>query len=235
MPTARPSIRARIGAVLVNSTVPLSAYRPAMPTPTPISAFSIVIPAATSEPKVTTRTIAAIATPITSDEPAAGSLLSTSPPGATCQPWASAAAPTCSYASRCSSVTLSAPSANWTWISPYWPSGLMAWAVSGSTAPTTPGSVAASWVTSVATAWPCGVPSRPGCGALSAMVPVAPLAAGNCSSSRSFASCDSVPGIVKSLDVGPRRVRAARPRPASTTSQSAATTRRRRIAPRPSR
>ena len=114
MPTARPSIRAMIGAVVVSSTTPLSANRPAMPTPTPISAFSMVIPAATSDPKVITRTIAATATPIASAEPNSGGESITSPPGATCQPCALAAAPTFSNAFRWWAVTSSRPVSNWT-------------------------------------------------------------------------------------------------------------------------
>jgi hypothetical protein len=67
------------------------------------------------------------------------------------------------------------------------------------------------------------------------MVPVAPLASGNSVCRASMARCDSVPGMVKSLEVGPVRVIAAPPRAASSTSHSTTTSFRRRNEARPSR
>lgn len=58
MPTARPGISARTGVASLRLNTSVSAYGPAIPTPTPTSAFSSVIPAATGEPKVPTRTMA---------------------------------------------------------------------------------------------------------------------------------------------------------------------------------
>ncbi len=50
MPTARPSITARIGVVDCSWTKPESVVMPATPMPTPTIAVTRFIPAATSEP-----------------------------------------------------------------------------------------------------------------------------------------------------------------------------------------
>ncbi len=115
-----------------------------MPTPTPISALSMVMPAATSDPKVTTSTTIATATPIASVLPTSGSEFITSPPCSTCRPAAWAAEPLCSYAVRWESVTLSTCSVNWTEIRAYRPSGETEPVVNGSSAASTPGSSLAS-------------------------------------------------------------------------------------------
>ena len=67
------------------------------------------------------------------------------------------------------------------------------------------------------------------------MVPVAPLASGNCDFSASIARCDSVPGMVKSLEVAPLNAAAAPPSPPSTTTQMTSTSQRCRNEARPSR
>src|SRR5690349_7606330 len=235
MPTARPSISASTGAVLVSETTLLTAKSPAMPAATPISAFSMVMPAATSEPNVTTRTTRAIATPMASVPPTSGSEFITSPPCSTRSPAASAAAPLCSYSVRCTSLTASARSTNCTWISAYRPSGESARTAYGSTAPTTPGSADASltrpWTACLST----GSASVPPAGAATTMVPVAPLASGNSVRRASIARCDSVPGMVKLLDVGPLNSRALPPSSVSSTSHRATTSLRRRNEARPSR
>jgi hypothetical protein len=69
MPTASPSIRARIGVVDCRSTNPVSAVIPAAPMPTPTAAVSRFIPAATSDPYVTASTTSAATTPIPSAAP----------------------------------------------------------------------------------------------------------------------------------------------------------------------
>ncbi len=56
-----------------------------MPTPTPIRALAMVMPAATSEPNVTTSTTSATSTPMASVPPTSGSVCRGSPPAATFQ------------------------------------------------------------------------------------------------------------------------------------------------------
>ena len=68
MPTARPIMEASIGVmseiVSVNS---VASWTPRSPTPTPITAESSGMPAATKEPNVMSRTTAATARPISSE------------------------------------------------------------------------------------------------------------------------------------------------------------------------
>ncbi len=227
MPTASPSIRARIGAVLVSPTTPLSANSPAMPAPTPISAVSMVMPAATSEPRVTTRTASATRTPMPSVPPISGSLCMTSPPCSTRRPACSAAAPEWAYASRCASVIASSWAANCTWTSACRPSGEIAPAANGSTAATAPGRDPASRTTAATAARASGSCRLRLAGAAITIVPVVPLACGNSRLRESMARCDSVPGIVKSLVVGFMNAAAAPPSATSRTSQRATTSRRR--------
>jgi len=101
--------------------------------------------------------------------------------------------------------------------------------------PTTPGSSLAS-PTSCLTAAVSGpsVSVRPS-GAATTIIPTAPAPSGNSCRSESIARCDSVPGIVKLLDVGPLNASAAPPSAASSTSQSTTTSLRRRYEARPSR
>src|SRR5258705_1309930 len=61
------------------------------------------------------------------------------------------------------------------------------------------------------------------------------LACGNRSASWSMATCDSVPGVVKELDVWPDRVAAPIPTSASSNTHSPATNQRRRNEKRPIR
>src|SRR5918996_625101 len=99
---------------------------------------------------------------------------------------------------------------------------------------TTPGTFAAP-ATASATAF-ARSPAISGSplGAANTIRPDAPLASGSRSSSRSTASCDSVPGIVAESVVDPLSVDAAANMPTSTTSQAARTALRRRKAMRPS-
>ena len=152
MPTARPSINARIGAVLDISMVPESHRMPDSPTATPINAVSIVIPAATSDPKVISRMIIAATTPRASSEPMAGVCFTAPPLSSICRVsvrWASAMAAIVSWVD--SGISESWP-AKATWAIATRPSGEMALAVTGSMAPTTPG----TFPTSSATCAICG-------------------------------------------------------------------------------
>ena len=137
---------ARIGVVLVRSTTWPRSMSPETPSATPMSALSIVMPAATSEPKVMSRTTRATATPRPSVEPTSGSVSSGSPPAATLQP-AGADCPSCSKAVRSAAVSLSEVWSYWTPTSAYRPSGLTARVSNGLVAATTPGSAEARWTT----------------------------------------------------------------------------------------
>ena len=66
MPTASPIISARVGALEDSVTTFEASSRAPMPTPMPTNAVSRFIPAASSEPKVSTRTSTATPTPMNS-------------------------------------------------------------------------------------------------------------------------------------------------------------------------
>ena len=85
MPTARPSIVARIGAVSDRSMTPDSAVTPAMPIATPMIAVISGIPAASSEASVIARTTKAIIMPALS-EPASFASVTRPPPNSTFMP-----------------------------------------------------------------------------------------------------------------------------------------------------
>lgn len=86
MPTARPIIIARVEVVEPRSRVLASAVIAETPMPTPMRAVSSGRPAATSEPKVMTRTTAATAMPMISLLPVCGTVWSASPPISTVSP-----------------------------------------------------------------------------------------------------------------------------------------------------
>ncbi len=77
---------ARIEVVEPSSSALASAVIVETPMPTPIRAVSRGSPAATSEPKVMTRTTAATAMPMTSVAPVSGTAWSASPPTSTVSP-----------------------------------------------------------------------------------------------------------------------------------------------------
>ena len=74
---------ASTGVTLVRSKTWPASSSPNNPTPTPMSALTMVMPAATSEPNVMSRTTRATATPMVSVEPTSGSVIRGSPPAAT--------------------------------------------------------------------------------------------------------------------------------------------------------
>ena len=86
MPTARPIISASTGVFEFSSSEPDASMIPAIPMPTPISAVSSGIPAASSEPNVMISTTAATATPRPSVAPVAGAPCTASPPYSTSNP-----------------------------------------------------------------------------------------------------------------------------------------------------
>ena len=69
MPTARPSIRASEGVIVLRSLNTVNATAPARPTPTPSSATSSGRPAAMRLPSVMTSTTSATVRPSTSPGP----------------------------------------------------------------------------------------------------------------------------------------------------------------------
>ena len=75
MPTARPSIVARIGAVEPRSTKPVAIVMPETPMPTPMSAVTSGMPAASSDPNVMTSTKIATMMPSASVAAGVGDLL----------------------------------------------------------------------------------------------------------------------------------------------------------------
>ncbi len=100
MPTARPSIIASVLVVLDRPSTLPSPVISAMPRPTPITAVSSGSPAASSEPKVITRTTADIAMPIASAEPPASPpAIRAVPPMSTVRPASRACWAACSRAS----------------------------------------------------------------------------------------------------------------------------------------
>ncbi len=84
MPTPRPTIVAIVGAMVEISVSPASRVTIAVPTPRPIIATSSGSPAATSEPRPTSRMIRAATMPTASATPLGAETFSgISPPNAT--------------------------------------------------------------------------------------------------------------------------------------------------------
>jgi hypothetical protein len=102
MPTARPSLLPSAGVTDDSSTNPLSVVLPVIPIPR--TAVSSGIPAATSDPNVTSRTNKATTMPMASAELAAGVSESASPPMATRSPASSARSRVLSSASLSAAV-----------------------------------------------------------------------------------------------------------------------------------
>src|SRR5918992_3842948 len=231
MPTARPSISATVGTVESMSTKPVTAVIPMTPPATPISAVNSGSPAATSEPNVIASTSAATAKPrISPIPPTSGSEAAASPPNSTCTPDACAVSAAAWTASTDPSGMSSAAFAHVTWASATRPSSDSR----GSSTASTPGAFAApATASATAVARSPAISGSPS-GAANTIRPDAPLAPGSRSSSRSTASCDSVPGIVAESVVDPLSVDAAANMPTSTTSQATRTALRRRKAMRPS-
>ena len=69
MPTARPSIAPRTGAICWRSSQWVRARAPSRLTPTPVKATASGMPAITREPSITIRTTAATPTPMASPIP----------------------------------------------------------------------------------------------------------------------------------------------------------------------
>ncbi len=200
---------------------------PAIPATTPISAVSRVIPAATSEPNVTTSTTAATATPMISVGPISGGAADDRAarhhPQATAEPaWSSR-----SKASLVSVDSWSAGLLNCTLIRPVPPSGLIALLVNGSTTPASSGSCLAAATAASTAGFIVGLVRVCPAGAFTTTLAEAPLAAGMSFCNASRARCDSVPGIEKVFVVCPPSVTAPTPSAITSTAQTAATSRRR--------
>ena len=102
MPTARPSIVARIGAVSDSSMTPESAVRPVIPINTPRAAVISGIPAASSDVNVIASTKNATIMPSDS-EPCSASSAAIPPENSTCRPAASPVPAMSASSSRASS------------------------------------------------------------------------------------------------------------------------------------
>ena len=88
MPTARPIITASEGVMLLSSVKCVAMSSPSAPSPTPMTAESSGIPAATSEPKVKMRTTKATPSPMISEvEFTSMSSPKPAPPASTCSPF----------------------------------------------------------------------------------------------------------------------------------------------------
>ena len=237
MPTARPSIRARTGAVALSSTKPVSVVMPAIPTPTPTNAVSSGRPAAMTEPNITTRMTAAAATPKSSPAPPDSCSVAATPENSTCSPASRPGSAASKRVSRLASSTSSGFNAYVTVDRAIRSSAETPPVVNGSVTDATSGSSATRSSTSATAAFRCAVSSRSPGGAASTTFALAcsSPACGKRSASTSRASWDSVPGIENSSEYGPDRVPAATPMPIRTASHRAATTRRRRYDSRPSR
>jgi hypothetical protein len=151
MPTARPIISASVGAV-EDSVITLDvSSSPPMPTAMPMTAVSRFIPAASSEPKVSTRTRTATATPTNSVAPIVTPVVpKTLPPTATSRPASSAAAVVSWRASRLSGSRSSRTTSKETVASAAPPSGAIAELANGLTTPST-------WGASAAVATTCSI------------------------------------------------------------------------------
>ena len=144
MPTASPIIVARVAVLEPRSRNAVAAVMPEMPIPMPMRAVRMGRPAATREPKVSTRTASATAMPISSDSPPGGAKL--------CMPWP------LTSASRPSSRASSSAARTASWVA-----GSTSVTVSTSKAkemsPTRPSSLSGESVSAFATASARGVPA----------------------------------------------------------------------------
>jgi hypothetical protein len=133
MPTARPIISASVGADDDSVIAPEMASTPPRPTPMPTSAVSRFMPAASREPKLTTRTRTATPTPMNSVAPTRTPVLPKAlPPTATSSPASSARVATASSAPRLPSSRSSRGTVYETFASAARPSGLTARVTNGS-------------------------------------------------------------------------------------------------------
>ena len=207
-----------------------------MPTPMPTIAVSRFIPAASSEPKVSTRTRTATPTPMNSVAPIATPVVPNAlPPTATSRPASSAAAVVSCSASRLVSSSCSRGTSYWTVASAAPPSGVTAWLSKGLTAEATCGARPASATTcSIAAATAGSVTVWPS-GATKTIWAPTPAAPGEAASSWSSASCDSDPGIVNSSSNELPRVSSSATTAPRTASQATETSPRWRKEARPSR
>lgn len=228
MPTASPIIIASVEVVDPRSRTLASAVMVETPMPTPMSAVSSGSPAATSEPKVTTRTRPAMTTPTISPAPVSGIAWSASPPISTVSPADLAASPLFLSASRVSSVNCIALALydTWTYAIGPWPFLETALALNGSVTLSTWSEPAFRFAMVFSTAsllglsaifWPAG--------ALKTMRAVAPsaVAFGKRSLSRSKARCASVPGIENEEEVAVVAEAAPNPARASSATHTRAT------------
>lgn len=110
MPTARPSIIARVEVLGERSNTPARAVMPVTPTATPIRAVSSGRPAAINEPNVTISTTAAIMMPMISPLPGPASASRASPPTSTVSPASRPFCAACDSVSRVDSCSALAAS-----------------------------------------------------------------------------------------------------------------------------
>ena len=168
-----------------------------MPTPMPMNAVSRFMPAASSEPKVSTSTSTATATPSSSVGPISGPVEAKAlPPTATSRP-ASSAVPVVSWrASMLPSSSSPRSTPNSTVASAARPSGLIAWLSNGLATDSTCGDRRASATTCSMAPATAGSATVEPSGATKTIWAPAPAAPGETSASWSRASWDSDPGMV---------------------------------------
>src|SRR5215468_5702647 len=127
MPTARPIIRARLGAVEETVATLEARYTPMAPTTTPLSALSSGRPAVNSEPNVTARMAKAITMPSAVDGPVLAETLSYAlPPTCAVRPARSAGWVASTSAGRLSESRWGRVTVYWTWANAVRPSGEIA-------------------------------------------------------------------------------------------------------------
>ncbi len=234
-----------MGVVEVIFATAVAANRPAMDSPTPTTAVSSGIPAATKEPSVTTSTTRATSSPTASMSERAGKEIeNSSPPRATCEP-AGRAAPSSSETARMVSFTSAGVVEDWpsscTWTSAARPSSdsavaeAMVPSISNGVETATTESMSSSCPTAVST--PATIAgsdaSRPS-GATTTMRAEVPETWGKVAERRSRASWDSVPGMRTELSKPVPKASAAPPAAASMSTQATTTVQPRRAHQRPS-
>src|SRR5829696_2232659 len=197
MPTARPIISARVGAVDDSVTRFDVSSRAPIPTPMPTIAVSRFIPAASSDPKVSTSTRTATTTPTNSVAPMVTPVEpKASPPTATSRPASFAASVVASRASRLLESSSSRSTPYRTDARAACPSGLTAELSNGLITAATCGAWPAAATTSAIAAAFAGSATDSPSGATKTICAPAPAAPSETSASWSSASCDSEPGMV---------------------------------------
>ena len=232
MPTPRPIIVARVGAITgMSRTWPSSPIAPRAPT-SASTAVTMGIPMATAEPKARVRITIATRRPTTSLLSVCGldSSLPTGPPAATVRPAFRAGGSAASSTAWASSAVMSPePTSISTemnairplfesWAAPSWLKGFTALTTCGTLRIAVAAALIAFWLVPPSSSFPVAVEKTIG------LLPF--CCGGNCSASRSVARWLSVPGRLWSLDVSAPTTKTTRMTPATAMTQASRTTNR---------